>query len=172
VTDITRRPSDRSVAAITLIGLLISILLTGCAASGVKVDEKRLAEFQKGKTTYAEVVQALGQPTSTVLDGNGSRMAIYSYAAYRTRPETFIPYIGVFVGGSDMNSSAVVFSFDQSGVLLSYASSQSQFGAGTGFAAGTAGQRVPDQPRGDTSAIPSPSGPNCPPTNRDGRCTP
>jgi sulfur carrier protein ThiS len=126
------------------------LALSGCASVGVKVDEQAMARFEKGKTTYAEVVRSLGQPTSSVVDSNGQRMIMYTYAQAQTRPESFVPIVGLFAGGADVKSSNVMFTFDRSDRLVSYSSSATQLGAGTGLASGTqANDRVVNQPRSD-----------------------
>jgi len=131
-----------------LLVALLSVGLIGCAATGVRVDESQLSHFQKGKTTYAEVVAALGQPTTTSVLSDGRRLALYSYAEAQARPETFIPIIGPLVGGADTRSSMVSFQFDEAGILQSYSSSQSQYGSAMGFSSGASpADRVTAQPR-------------------------
>lgn len=124
-------------------------MLSGCAATGIKVSEQQAASFQPGKATYTEVVTALGQPSSVTTMPDGSRMALYIFAQAQARPETFIPVVGAFVGGVDSRSSSVIFRFGPDGKLLDHISSVSNMGTGTGLAAG---QPMPDrtnQPRQD-----------------------
>jgi len=128
--------------------LLACALLSGCVASGVKVDERNLVSFERGKTTYDQVVERLGQPTGNTLLSDGRRVLTYNYMQAQARPENFIPIVGAFVGGADSRFSFVSITFDDHGVLESYTSSQSQYGAGTGFAAGARpSDRVDQQPR-------------------------
>lgn len=126
--------------------LAAAVLLTACAATGVRVTEEQVKQFEKGKSTYVEVVQKLGQPTTSVVTSQGLRYASYAYSEAAARPETFIPFVGPFVGGVDARSNAVTFIFDGRGVLQDYTSATSQFGTGMGAAAGTNPPRV-DQPR-------------------------
>ena len=76
---------------------------------------------------------------------NGTRMAVYSYAAVRSRPQNFIPYIGPLVAGYDTQSSAVTFTFDPSGVLTGTTSTQGGTGTGANLAAGNSAATVPYQ---------------------------
>lgn len=117
--------------------VILSLLLEGCAASGVQVSEEQAQSFKVGQATYNDVVSALGPPTTTTSTSNGNRMAVYSYAAVQSRPQNFIPYIGPLVAGYDTKSSAVVFTFDARGVLVSSSSTQSGIGAGANLAAGS-----------------------------------
>lgn len=128
--------------------VIIAAGLAGCAASGVQVKEEQLAEFQNGKTTAVDVVKALGPPSQQILLHDGSRMLVYSYAQVQTRPETFIPFVGAFVGGADMKTNTATLLFDRAGLLSAVSASSGATGSGMGFASGTgAPDRVPDQPK-------------------------
>ena len=119
-----------------VIGFAFAIVLAGCMASGVQVTEQQAGSFQVGKSTYGEVVAALGEPTSVSSSTNGNRVAVYSYSAMASRPQNFIPYIGPYVSGYDTKSSAVTFVFDSRGVLQETSSTQNSMGSGTNLAAG------------------------------------
>lgn len=120
-----------------LLLIVAAIYLVGCAATGVEVKEESLADLKKGETTIQEVVAKIGNPTTSTLNMDGSRTIMYVYASSTTRPETFIPYVGAFVGGADTKSNVVSLMFDKDGVLQNYTSSASNYGTGMGFAAGT-----------------------------------
>lgn len=136
----------RHAASIALAALLVT--LTGCYSVGAQVNEGQLAGFEKGKTTYSQVVTQLGPPTSEQISSEGGRTVSWTYVQIKTRPESFIPLIGPFIGGADMKSNMVTMLFDGQGVLQNFSSSSSQLGSGSGFASGVgAGGRVTDQPR-------------------------
>lgn len=106
---------------------LLAAVLSACSHSGgVQVTPEQAAQFEKGKSSYSDVVAKLGKPTSTVDFANGTKAASYSYAQVGTRPETFIPIVGAFAGGSDVKSNMVTFMFDQKGMLTDYMSTASQ----------------------------------------------
>jgi len=128
--------------------LLVAAVLAGCAASGVQVKEEQLSQFKQGKTTIKEVIGALGQPSHQSLLPNGSRIIVYSYTQVQARPESFIPVVGAFVGGSDAKTNSATLMFDNAGILQSMSASSGAVGVGTGFASGTgAPERIPDQPK-------------------------
>lgn len=118
-----------------LLVTVMAIGLTACASAGVKVDPQKVAAFQKGKTTYSEVVEALGRPTTQTNLDNGNRIISYSYFGIQAHPENFIPYIGAFVGGSDTETTMVSMTFDRKDILRSVTSSQTGMGSGRGFEA-------------------------------------
>lgn len=117
--------------------MALAALLSACAASGVQVTEQQAQGFKVGKSTYAEVVAGLGDPTTVNTSSKGERVAVYSYSAISSRPQNFIPYIGPWVSGYDSKSSAVTFVFDSNGILKETTSSQSNMGAGANLAAGS-----------------------------------
>ena len=120
-----------------LVALGLSGLLVGCAASGVKVSEEQAQSFKVGSSTYNDVVAAIGAPTSTTLNADGSRIAAYSYTSIRSQPQNFIPYLGPLVAGYDNQSSSVTFTFDRSGVLTGTTSTQGGTAVGANLAAGS-----------------------------------
>lgn len=126
-----------------LVGAVALLALAGCVAMGVQVTESQLKSFERGKSTVGQVVSSLGQPTSSTLSADGTRMLMYMYTEAQARPESFIPYVGAFIGGSDSRSNMVMMRFDASGVLIDYTASTSQIGTGTGFSSGTEFNRVP-----------------------------
>lgn len=126
---------------------MVALALVGCAASGVKVTDAHLSDLKKGETTEAQVVQSFGSPTIRTRMGDGSTMVIYSYYEMKVRPETFIPFAGAFVGGSDGRTNTVTLRFDPEGKLIDTSSSESTFGYGMGAAAGSVSQQPTMQPR-------------------------
>lgn len=123
------------------------VVLNGCAASGVQVSEAQLSSLKVGKTTAADVLSILGQPTMRTKQSDGTSMMVYSYFEYKARPATFIPFIGPFVGGADARSNTVTLRFDQDGKLMDTSSSESVVGSGSGVAAGKVSSADTNQPR-------------------------
>lgn len=133
---------------VMVVSFVACYVLIGCAASGVQVKEEQLTQFEKGKTTLTEVVSTLGSPSMQTLMPDGSRMIVYSYAQMQTRPETFIPFIGAFVGGADVKTNSATLMFDDKGVLQLVSASSGATGSALGISSGMGmSERVPDQPR-------------------------
>lgn len=116
---------------------VVSVLLSSCATTGVKVDPNTVSTFEIGKTTYSEVIQQLGTPSTNTLSGNGERMIVYTYAEAQVRPESFIPIVGLFVQGVDSKATSVALQFDKKGVLKDKAVTEAQNGIGTGLVTGS-----------------------------------
>src|SRR5579859_2878429 len=116
--------------------IAIELLLAGCVSSGTQVKDTALTQFQKGVTTEADVVKALGPPQSTTTLGDGRRLVIYSGMHGQVKGATFIPVVGLFAGGATVHQSTVVFTFGQDGKLVEYSSTQSNADSTSGVAAG------------------------------------
>lgn len=127
--------------------LICTMLLAGCVTAGVKVNEANLARFEKGRTTYGQILTGLGIPTTNTLLPDGRRMLMYTWVDARARPQNFIPLIGPFVGGADSRSSSVIIWIARDGTLDTYSASQSEYGIGRGLDAGPNPGSIPDQPR-------------------------
>lgn len=129
-----------------LAAIVVALTLAGCASSGVRITDEQMSQFKEGQTTQQDVITALGQPTTTMRNADGTTVLMYTYAEARTRGSTFIPIVGAFVGGVDTRSNNVMLTFDQQGVLKTTSSSSSQYGTATGIAV-DGGAPVADQPR-------------------------
>lgn len=127
------------------IAVLCTAFLAGCVSHGVQVSAEKVAQFKPGVTTEADVVAALGQPSS-VTTTNGTRILMYTGAQAQARPASFIPIVGLFAGGADVRYSMTMFKFGSDGKLVDTSQTNGASGANTGFAAGTMPQ-TPDQPR-------------------------
>lgn len=124
---------------------LCALLIAGCVSHGVQVSAEKVAQFKPGVTTEADVVAALGQPTS-VTSMNGQRLLSYAGAQAQARPTSFIPIVGLFAGGADVRYSMTMFKFGADGKLVDTTQTNGASGANTGLAAGTM-PPVADQPR-------------------------
>ena len=123
-----------------------ALLICGCVASGVIVNEQQVQQFKRGETTEGQIVAVLGAPTSRS-NVNGQRSISYTGVHAQARPESFIPYIGGLVGGSDVRHSNYTFTFDMNGKLADVVSNEGAMGTGRGFAAGGSMPQTEAQPR-------------------------
>jgi len=131
---------NQSIRNLLFAGVLVA--LPGCSSSGVYVSEEQISQYQRGETHISDVIQELGQPTTRSVNDKGETTIMYIYSEATVRPETFIPYVGGLVGGTDSRSNAVSLIFNQEGVMQSYSSSGTQMGTATGLSAGVKNQRV------------------------------
>jgi len=126
---------------IAFIALLF--VLCACAAHGREVRQDQLAQLKKGETTVDQTIALLGKPTMRTTMGTGQTMLSYSYARVQSRPETFIPIIGGFVGGADTYTSYVRLTYGADGVLQNFVASEGGSGTGLCVASGSVRDRQP-----------------------------
>jgi len=94
-------------------------VMAACVSTGVDVQPEQLANFIPGFSTIDDVTGQLGTPTSTATLSNGSTILVYSFAASKPHPESFVPFIGPLFAGGEIRSSTALFEFDQDGILRS-----------------------------------------------------
>jgi hypothetical protein len=114
----------------------LALLLSGCMASGVKVEEAALRQFQAGVTTYQEVEARLGKANTNAVGFDGTRFLSYNYSASQQHVGNFIPGVSTFIGGETREGTQVLLQFDPQGRLVGYTTSEGQMTTGTGIISG------------------------------------
>jgi outer membrane protein assembly factor BamE (lipoprotein component of BamABCDE complex) len=115
VGDVSRRTP-----ALTTFCILMLFAIGGCATVGTKIDPKQVSHIQKGVTTRAEVEANLGIPTSISVIPDGGRMALYDYWEAKPTAGSYIPYAGLFVGGTDNRKQQLQIMYDGNNVVKDY----------------------------------------------------
>ena len=104
---------DRRVKALLdrryLFIVLSFLAISGCFSSGTKVDQSTVSKFEIGETTKSEVISALGDPNNSTIKSDGTSSITYTYVQAQTKAASFIPYVGLFAGGADLESSNASF---------------------------------------------------------------
>ena len=99
-----------------------ALLLAACGdvTRGQQIDHHRLAGFQPGVTTIADVEKSLGPPLEVTKEPGGDSYLKYLYATVRSSKYTRIPVVGGFLGHGHtvMNDDTVYVHFDAQGRLL------------------------------------------------------
>lgn len=71
---------------LSLVVLVFSLMVTGCATNSVQGSGSALTEkvskLEKGKATYAEAIALLGNPLRLTMQGNGSKLVLYHEGFY------------------------------------------------------------------------------------------
>jgi len=74
----------------------------------------------KGVTTKTQVKTLYGEPNHVSLTDAGSEVWTYEYAHATATPVTYVPIVGLFAGGADVNKNEVVFIFDKRDIMQNY----------------------------------------------------
>lgn len=105
--------------------LILALALGGCATTtGRPFDSQAVSHFEDGKTTQAQVRQALGEPETIQDRGDGTVMWIYSSSRNAADWKTFVPFAALSARGSQQ-MQALSLVFNARGVLESHTAMQS-----------------------------------------------
>ncbi|HRE15551.1 MAG TPA: hypothetical protein PLW86_00585 [Rhodocyclaceae bacterium] len=103
----------RTFACITL------VLMAGCATEyGKKVSANDVAFVQKGRTTRAELIQRLGQPTNTIRESTGREQLVWEYMKTTNDAKSMIPF--TFVESQQYETSTFTAVVDTKGKVVDY----------------------------------------------------
>lgn len=110
--------------SIAIAGAVVAAALTmsACATNvGTQTvnDFGRFQQLENGQTTKVQVYEIFGQPhTVHYIDQTGESVWRYYQVTSRTNPTTYIPFVGLATGGSDLDMTRADFYFDIQDVLL------------------------------------------------------
>jgi outer membrane protein assembly factor BamE (lipoprotein component of BamABCDE complex) len=90
--------------------LAAAALLCGCVSVGRKIDQSKVEQIKPGETTRAQVLQLIGSPDQMTTTGG---TVIFSYMFVRATPKAanYIPIVGAFAGGANVQNESVVVTF-------------------------------------------------------------
>ena len=119
-----------------LLIILLTTALTACASYGKRVDRNYAEKLQKGVTTEAEVIGALGQPMSVSYNSNNEKTLHYLHVKSQAKAISFVPIVGLFAGGADTESTTFLIIIDKdTGLVKDWNYSQSNSSMDTGVTA-------------------------------------
>lgn len=96
--------------------ILLSFILAACATtSGTKVSDEDLGKIKKGKTTYSEVIETLGKPSTKKTTKDGV-ILVYSYSEARSDALSYVPIASMF-GKTKSKYRVVNIFFDNNHVV-------------------------------------------------------
>jgi hypothetical protein len=127
----------RLLGVIIGIGLLVLFaLLTGCAATGTKVPDTDMLQFQRGVTLYQDIVAKYGPPNQMTKHADQTREAWYIYQQGQHSWVNFVPIAAAIAQHTTTENSTAYFVFDAQDRLATYSISQGQNTTGFGFSSG------------------------------------
>ncbi|MBN3055176.1 META domain-containing protein [Pectobacterium brasiliense] len=98
-----------------IIVAFVSLTLSGCYSFGNQTlknvtQEDVKAKIVKGKTTKSEVLTTFGEPDKRIASDNEEKWS-YSMHNYRSKPTSYIPLVGVLIGGTDIEEKSILITF-------------------------------------------------------------
>ena len=98
--------------------ILLTVLflgLVGCATSGKPIERDKLSQIKEGVTTKEEVINLLGKPEMISLTSDAKEIMMYTHFDYKMRASSFIPIVGLMIGGADMKQQVLQILIDKDG---------------------------------------------------------
>ena len=116
---------------IFILAILAVFVLGACASAGnmaIKEENENSVSSRivEGKSTKQEVVAAYGQPSSSTFTDGGNEIWTYSYAHAYATGASYIPIIGIFAGGTNIQSKTLVIMFDKANIVVRFSMRESQ----------------------------------------------
>jgi len=113
-----------------LLSAVVAVSLQACASAGNQVLAKADAGsvdkvIVDGKTTKADVTAAYGDPNEHSFTDGGNDIWKYTYAYATPKAVNFVPVVGIFAGGADVDKKVLVIMFDKSDVVMRHTMSVS-----------------------------------------------
>jgi outer membrane protein assembly factor BamE (lipoprotein component of BamABCDE complex) len=93
--------------------LIVVLVVAGCASWGNEQirDQSVISQIQPGTTTKEEIRTLIGEPTEITFSDNGDETWKYVLSKTQMRASSFIPIVGLFTGGADMQSYTLTIRF-------------------------------------------------------------
>ncbi len=106
------------------------IALSACASSGNQVLKTATAEtvgqsIRDGQSTKATVQAAFGDPNDTSFTDGGNEIWKYNYSYATATAVTYVPIVGAFAGGANVDKKTLTILFDKNGTVLNHTMSTS-----------------------------------------------
>jgi hypothetical protein len=152
----------------------IGIALGACASGGNDVLRQQDANtvnqlIVDGRTTRTEVERIYGPPTTTSFADAQNEIWTYSWSRATLKGENFIPYVGPFVGGADVQKKELVILFNAQNVVVRHSMRETNDAIRRNLAssASTTGNKpqisTSPAPSADSTAAPAPAAAAAPP---------
>ena len=119
----------------TMLMLLVAVIISGCVSVGRKLDQDQVAKIKKGDTGQ-QVLALVGSPDQVTTVGNGDTTWSYTFTRATPTAVTFVPIVGAFAGGSDVQHQILVVTLDGDGVVKNIMSSYGSQSMGVGASSG------------------------------------
>ena len=102
------------------LNVICLFIFIGCATVGTQIDQSNLSQIKEGVTTQKEVIALMGQPYMQTLTSDGKIMMMYQYTKVKNRAANFIPVVGAFSGGMDMEQQTLQILVNEKGIVEKY----------------------------------------------------
>jgi len=104
-----------------LIAVATALTLAGCATQqGSNFDAAKVSQIKRGVTTRADLVALFGQPNLQGTDLAGNQTLDWNYTKVQTKAQTFVPVVGFFAGGANVEQKNLHVILSPSGTVKAF----------------------------------------------------
>jgi outer membrane protein assembly factor BamE (lipoprotein component of BamABCDE complex) len=104
----------------TLFAAVLLVAMAGCSSVGTPISKEKVARIRIGVTTEVDLIRMFGIPSTKTLDSNGNVVASWVYSEASTKPETFVPLAGPFIGGVNTRLQQLTVLINKKGTVQRY----------------------------------------------------
>jgi outer membrane protein assembly factor BamE (lipoprotein component of BamABCDE complex) len=119
-------------------GIIVAVggmVLFGCTTVGNEriIQDEIVSQIKPGKSTKAAVKALVGGPTKVSSTDTNEEVWDYEYTISEMRAATFIPVVGIFAGGADMDTYTLTIRFTKEGIVKEVGTGMTTSGSGSVF---------------------------------------
>jgi outer membrane protein assembly factor BamE (lipoprotein component of BamABCDE complex) len=93
-------------------------------------DERAQAKVKEGVTTKQQIQTLFGKPMMVYFTDDNEEIWTYTYTKSSTRKITFVPILGLFLGGTDTQMHSLTVRYGEDGVVKAFGSGEMTGGGG------------------------------------------
>ena len=118
----------------------VASMFSACASGGAtqlrNVNEASAKEKIQAGYGKEQVKSAVGDPTSVAFTDSGQEIWTYDFSSVQSKPQNFIPVVGLFVSGVEGEKKTLVILFDKNDLVQKHTFSTSSIDQRTGILGG------------------------------------
>jgi outer membrane protein assembly factor BamE (lipoprotein component of BamABCDE complex) len=103
-----------------LVVAFLAVAIAGCSSVGTPISQDKVNQIKVGMTTEPDLIRIFGTPSTKTLDPSGRIVLSWVYSKAATKPETFVPVAGVFMGGMNTRVQQLTVLIDRKGRVERY----------------------------------------------------
>lgn len=129
---------QKNILYISLVILFITLVLQGCTTAGStqlnSIEKKELQQrIVKNKSSMQDVLDLIGEPTSTKTTVQDKEVWTYSFSSSRESIPSYIPLINDFSKGVTNKSKKLIIYFNNNKIVKNYTYSSKNIERNSGY---------------------------------------
>lgn len=107
------------------VAVVVTLGVSGCVSTGNTVMKTQTTDtianaIVNGKTTKQQVASVFGSADNVSFTDSGNEVWTYRHSKSKPMARNFIPYVGLFSSGANIQTKELVILFDKNGVVTNH----------------------------------------------------